>query len=485
MAGLTQELTDFIKSRKDITVTHQSSPIIMGWIPAQSPGIAAACDYTSGDFYGGKGQHLLGAKILSATSRRQPFEYMTSRCVNLTDHTSMKSEAELTCEAATTLANGGAYFFIDAINPDGTLDQDVYSRLGKVSKTLAPFTRKMEALNPILVADTGLYFSMQSNVEERFNGSTLTKVFEQGGAWNHITPGLGMEELAGEALILTHLHRPYRVVASDRLDFEGLKTLVINNALFMSEEEVSKVRDFVRDGGMLVATGFTSLMSPDGNSSGDFALKDVFGVTYRGKNSMRFNYLTFPEGEPVKYVSCYRAAPLVKTTTAQELAGVSEPIFDPDDPDHYISIHSNPPGRLTDYTGLAVNQFGDGQCVYLYSSLLGQQQDAQQSFGAWLFQQLAPAGMITTDAPAAVELTVLRSTHSNSFLICFVNYQKELPNIPVFNLHVSMKVDHSRGKYHAHSVSDGKMIPIEMNQDTFTFVLPKLDTLEMVEIYCE
>ena len=32
-------------------------------------GMAAACDYTSGDFYGGKYQHIIGTKVLAAASK--------------------------------------------------------------------------------------------------------------------------------------------------------------------------------------------------------------------------------------------------------------------------------------------------------------------------------------------------------------------------------------------------------------------------------
>jgi hypothetical protein len=126
MASFTQKITKFIKSKKDITVTHQTSTVMHGWVQGYSLGIASACDYTSGDFYGGKYQHVLGAKVLAGITKNMPYEFMTSRCVNLRDHTSMKSEAELTAEASVTLANAGAYFFIDAINPDGTLEKEVY-----------------------------------------------------------------------------------------------------------------------------------------------------------------------------------------------------------------------------------------------------------------------------------------------------------------------------------------------------------------------
>ena len=85
---------------------------------------------------------------------------MTSRCENLYDHTSMKATDEILCCSATTLANGGEYFLIDAINPDGTLNDSVYNRLSCVNQQLKPFVKTMKRLKPELVADVGLYFSL-------------------------------------------------------------------------------------------------------------------------------------------------------------------------------------------------------------------------------------------------------------------------------------------------------------------------------------
>ena len=53
---------------------------------------------------------------------------MTSRGVSLRDHTSAKSDEELLLSTITTLANGGAYLLIDAINPDGTLEEQPKDR---------------------------------------------------------------------------------------------------------------------------------------------------------------------------------------------------------------------------------------------------------------------------------------------------------------------------------------------------------------------
>lgn len=84
-------------------------------------------------------QQRLAVKVFDAYSTKKPFEFMTSRCVTLYDHTSAKSDDELFLHALTTLANGGAYFFIDAINPDGTLEESFYRRLQALNGKLAPF----------------------------------------------------------------------------------------------------------------------------------------------------------------------------------------------------------------------------------------------------------------------------------------------------------------------------------------------------------
>ena len=477
MASFTQEITHWVKSHKDITVTHQNSLIIQGWHFGQNNAIADSCDYTSGDFYGGKNQHILGAKILAAASKNQPYEFMTSRCVNLNDHTSMKSEAELRCEAATTLANGGACFFIDAINPDGTLVPDVYERLGRVNHILAPFTRKLKELKPILTADTGLYFSMISHVDEKLNGLSLRKLVENPWSLSTTPP---VEEMTGTAVLLDRMHRPYRIVRNDS-SLEGLTTLVVNQALFMSPAETERIRQFVYRGGTLIATGLTSLLAPDGTTRGDFALADVFGVTYTGRTAKNINYL-FVEGQN-QYISCNRPAPLVEATSAQVLAHTAEPTFDPDDAERWASIHSNPPGIITEYTALTINPYGKGRCIYLAAPILAIQQDAQQTFGKWLFEQFSPSEIVvSTNAPACVEITVLQATTQSAFLVCFVNYQRELPNVSVHNLTAQVKLPGATNPKVVRRVSDGQPLVCTVANGILDIEVPFLETIEMVEV---
>ena len=470
MAEFAQEITACIKAKKDMTVTHQTSTIMHGWMQSYTLGIAAACDYTSGDFYGGKYQHIIGTKVLAAASKNQPYEFMTSRCVNLRDHTSMKSEAELTAEAATTLANAGAYFFIDAINPDGTLENDVYERLGAVATTLRPFTEAVKRHRPVIAADKAFYYSSAAYVDENANSDIMN-------------PNGGKpagDELFGASIVLTRAHMPFRAVTSETQDYSGLNTLILNNVMYTTKEENERLRAFVKNGGTLIATGLTSLYEPDGSSTGDFGLADVFGVTYAGSKAKSFHYLSFVKRHWL--VSAHASAPHVTAQGAEVVATLLEPIFDPA-AEQYASIHSNPPGVATGYAGLTVNRFGKGQCVYLSSPVLSLQQDAQQVFGEWLFREYSPSALVVeTTAPPCVEVTVNRSTTRNAYLIGLVNYQKELPNVPVRDISLTLRLPGVTTPKACTRVSDGKRLEVKARQGALVLEVSCLETLEMIEV---
>jgi len=476
-----QEITLSIrKQRPDISIVHQFSPVMLGWYFGQNCEFYKASDYSSGDFYGGKDQQRLATKVFSAFSQKIPYEFMTSRCVSLADHTSTKSESEMICSAATTYANGGATFFIDAINSDGTLNPRMYDQLGKVNSELLPFNEKARELKPALVADVGLYFSMASHIKQENNGLSLEKILNSSSNMQPISNIAPMQELLGASIVLGHANIPYRIITEETIDFSGLKTIIINNAAFMSEAEVDRIRKFVTSGGTLIATGTTSYYNREGQTQGDFALEDVFGVSYSGKNSKKVSYLVPEEGD---IVSCDYPAALVHATTAEVLGKVAEPDFEIFDKDHYASIHSNPPGPTGENAGLTINHFGKGTCVYLYSSLLTLQQCAQQSFGEMLFKKYVDSELlVSSNAPGCVEVTILKSTTKNVYLVCFVNYQAELPNVPVRDLTATVKLPDTIAIQSCRRVSDGKELNCKIEGQGITMELSRLEIVEMIEL---
>lgn len=292
-----------------------------------------------------------------------------------------------------------------------------------------------------------------------------------------------VQEMLCTSIVLNRANMPYRVLTDATTDFGGLKTIIVNDASFMSAEEAERLRQFVHAGGTLIATGMTSHADLDGRSAGDFALKDVFGVAFTGKFSKHWNYLGAQSGE---LISNDVPAPLVTETTANVLARVVEPMFDRDDLEHFASYHSNPPGKPSPYAAMTVNQFGRGTCVYLYSSLLAKQQEAQQAFGESLLRRFAPSSIIiASDAPPCVEITLLRSPHRPAYLLCFVNFQEEPRNLPVHGVSVTLRPPCGGRPRACRSVSTGHDVPFEREDDRLTFRVPRLDTMEMIELEME
>lgn len=475
MAEFGQRLTDHLKSlRPECSVVHQFSPVLHGWYLGQSSGIAAASDYGSGDFYGGRAQHRLGAKLLDAYTAHPPFEFMTSRCVNLNDHTSTRSEEELFLHAATTLANGGAYFFIDAINPDGTLEARTYERLGNVTRRLEPFTRCIETLRPRLEARCGLYFSMNSCVNSALDGVPLKELAE-GSSNMGIRCNPLADEVSATGELLTRMKIPYRILTDRTEDWSGLDTVIVNNARYLSPEECARMREFVRRGGTLIATGMTSLQEPEGKCSGNFLLADLFGVDFTGEFTDTVSYLKTPEEG---LTACLNdRCPLVRVRDAELLGTVTVPDYPANDPELYASIHSNPPGIDTDYAGLTLHRYGDGQCVYLYSTLLHHRNASQRAVGERLFRRFV-SGALRSNLPPSTEVTLLRS-ENGSLVVALVNDQEEPPSVPLF--HVELEIPCAPVKS-VRRVSDGRQVPVTMRDGKLLLTLERLDEVEMFEI---
>lgn len=81
-------------------------------------------------------------------------------------------------------------------------------------------------------------------------------------------------------------HLPLRLINDWDVTADELaryQVLVLPSAAALSDEQAAAVREFVRGGGGLVATGETSLCNELGRPRGDFALADVFGVSFRGR----------------------------------------------------------------------------------------------------------------------------------------------------------------------------------------------------------
>ena len=160
------------KARPGIAVTHNLAPGTHGWFMAQKLYWGNHDTFVAGDLYGGRDEQLVISKAMLHLGQRQPAEFMTSRCVNIRNHTALKSEHTMLVEALGTTAHGSAFLFIDAIDPRGTVNAGVYERIGRVFKE----TARYEAfLGGSPVEDVAIYYSDDSRVLPGDNGCPSTR----------------------------------------------------------------------------------------------------------------------------------------------------------------------------------------------------------------------------------------------------------------------------------------------------------------------
>ena len=70
------------------------------------------------------------------------------------------------------------------------------------------------------------------------------------------------------------------------------KLILLPDARCLSEKEIKLLKDWVEKGGVLIATGSSSLYDEWGRKREDYALRELFGVSYKGsaKENKNFNY---------------------------------------------------------------------------------------------------------------------------------------------------------------------------------------------------
>ncbi len=117
------------------------------------------------------------------------------------------------------------------------------------------------------------------------------------------------------------------------------QVIVLPNAVCLGTDEVESLRAFVAGGGSLLASKHTSLITQDGERLADFALADVFGVSYAGETTESVTYVApsgvrdelFPGFSPTFPVTLYDSQLRVTAHPGAEvLATVTLPYTDPD-----------------------------------------------------------------------------------------------------------------------------------------------------------
>jgi len=472
-----QSMTRAVKAIKPhATVEHQSSTYPLNWRFGVTTQLVEANDFLQGDFYGDALQGSFVRKLFHNLSSSPPYGFETSATISLGNHTGLKPEALLRAKASACLADAGAFVFIDAIDPVGTMNRAVYERMARAF-------RGMPAYEPFLggelVQDVGVYLSIESKFDPADNGKPADDP-----ALSPHMPHLGAVLGACRALIEHHV--PYGVIT--RRDLGRLsqhRVIVLPNVLMMDDEEAAALVSYVRQGGALYVSGATSRVDTGGRVRPDFALSEVLGVTYSGETVETFTYMAPAPGHEALFPGYTRDHPLGLPTSqtrviarpgAQVLGHAVLPYTARTEARRYVSIHSDPPGVATDDPAVVLHDFGEGRALYLTADL--ERHELHADAFAGLIRFLAGPFTVEADAPASVEVTTFHQPKEKRLRVSLVNFQKELPNVPIEAIRVRLRLT-GRIPGALWLLPDRRPWPYGLSEDAVEFVVPRLETLAM------
>ena len=256
--------------------------------------------------------------------------------------------------------------YFNGQNPSRTLDRrnawaekDVYTYLsensGKISETVP-------------VADVAVYYS----------NATRDKFSDHDPAYDEY----GIFLRGAERVLLEH-HIQYGFVidtdlCQERLNQERLKNvkaLLIPNGAVMSDEAMAVIREYVENGGGLVASYNTSLYDETGKQRSDYGLSDVFGISYTGitKNTMDDSYQLITDknspllngvGDTDLLINGGKTLLCRKTNDSYNTVSTYIPTI-PNQPPEYAWIED----METDFPVIVTGTYGKGKVVFFTNQL--------------------------------------------------------------------------------------------------------------------
>ncbi len=444
------EATQTIKQVRSIQVFHQFSTVFEPWQFGVSLEQNEASDFCSGDFYGGANEFSLVCKAYHGLTRMQPFEFMTSRTIGLGDFETTKPFGQMLIESTIPALHSGAGLFIDAFKPNGTVNKYAYQYLSQIHAWHDPYE---PFLGGELQGDVALYFDKESLYDPSIHkvpAGMAAPIHTQGG------PHLGLpapavaemklphrEALVGAARILQEAHIPYGVITNVTLDqLSRYRAVIVPNVLEMTPEQAHRFREFVRGGGILYASGPSSLQIV-GQPTPRFLLEDVLGVRYVGRLGSSITYLA-PDNAgmakliwPQEHVTF--PGEMVKAELqpgAEQLARVTLPFVPPAEGYaigvHFAQIWSNPPANQpSNDPAIVINSFGKGKAIWVAAPLEKLNGAASSAVVRHLIQSTLPGPYkFESDANPSVEITVFRQQEKRRLLVGLLNMQEDPPMLP-------------------------------------------------------
>ncbi|MHC4873578.1 MAG: beta-galactosidase trimerization domain-containing protein [Planctomycetota bacterium] len=318
------------------------------------------CDIVTGDIFHLRAGMLSiswGAKRYAELSKNHPSDMLIDSDFSYNmDFSTIKAIDSFRVETLTARSSGIG--LTSAIIPDitGYINDEQFNILKKIFSEQKKYEDYWRNMKPL--ADVGIIRSENTAafMKEKFNGSDSVVKYDK-------------HETAFEGWCQTVIcnHNLWDIVSEHNLNENRLsrfKTLVLPNCASLSDLQAQSIRQWVKDGGTLIATANSGLFNENAEPRTDFVLSDVFGVSKAGDFRSAYRYAKFdkkllPEDKPWCYdiMNFSEGQVPVKSLPGTEV--LAKVFYMPEVPGIIVKTFIE-----TEYPALIHNKFGDGQCFY-------------------------------------------------------------------------------------------------------------------------
>lgn len=400
-----------------ITVEHNyAQAVCNNQTSASTELVNEECDYTGGDLYGDLYNHSFSAKYYYGVTKNQPFEYMTCRCDRtLAAHTVTKTEERLSTEVMLTAAHHGASLIIDAIDPRGTLDGRVYDRIGRVFERQMPYEQYFSGE---MLQDVGVYYSTTGRYNSRglpFDSRSCSVSATKAMIENHIPVGVLSNSTTG--------------------NLSGYRAVLAPGISGISDRNRADLKNYVEDGGLLYISGAEDME----------LLSMMIGADFCGYTEETAVYLA-PTEAGQQYFGEFNidyplpteiSLPKLIIPDCEVLATMKLPYTKANER-RFASIHSNPPGILTDIPGIVVKSVGKGRVIWSAAPIENDGRLSHKKLLTDLLTGYMGTPTLTSDAPRQVEIVTF--VRDKDILISAVDLLCTDELLPVRSFRISIKM---------------------------------------------
>jgi len=330
---------------------------------------------------------------------KRPFDIMNSAFLQWWGDWGCKPAIAMQQEVATTLAHGGLTWIGYQMRHDFDVEPAVMAELGKT----LDFVRQREPL--LAGAEPVPYVAVLHSTHANLAANEASFSIDERSA-------RGAHRLLAESMIPHHFLHEQAL----REWLPELRAVILPDQRYLEPDLVGALADWVRAGGVLLATALTGTLDEDCRDTGRFALEDLLGVRLEGVYDQPHAYIevTDPRLKPgtldmphlaeAKFALARPVADDVQTLARLRRIYLRS--------DGQFLLRWSPAGDDSGYPAITLRRVGKGWAAYLAGELFYAYQVKNQWNLKHIVANLLRATIadppVTVDAPAWLEVVVMR-----------------------------------------------------------------------------